>query len=619
MKKILALIFSLFTLQVVSDETAVTIHIIGDSTVCNYKGSAYPQTGWGQVLEYFFDASRVKINNVAIGGRSSKTFIQEGRLAALKNSVKKGDFIFVQFGHNDRYFGSKAREVPIDSLPYYLNQYVDSAFAWGAIPVLVSPMNMNTGKRNIFTEYNVHGVMQNISKEKKIPFVDLTMKSYNAYNSYNADYVSRYLFKTLKAGEYPNYPDGVNDGTTHFQEMGSLGHAQMICEELESNLTNANLSSNAKSALTNLVASMKKRYTITIQTNLNNYSGLITQAQNLPAESPMTLRVTPNAEVFEKWVDDDCNEISKEKIYYGFKTKARNVTYTAMFQGGAACKTIPHDKEEIEIPKSSSSEISSSSSSVESSSSFDSKICFAGIADAKWPSPIDMSFPEMGEGTTDSNHEGFTGAGFFNIANNATSTATYKITSDQSASNARVMIRYAFAGNSNRDMKIQIDNGIYDVQFPPTGSWDKWDTTYIENVWVDALDFEMKISSTTNDGGPNIDMIAFDIAGVYRTGCEAAKVENGKTDTTKTDTTTALKNFGKTKSFAFDAKNLTLMLPAGFVNLRVMNPLGQVVFAKTESVSAGTFHWLQTVNFPRGNYWMQIVIDHRTHFLHFAR
>ena len=59
---------------------------------------------------------------------------------------------------------------------------------------------------------------------------------------------------------------------------------------------------------------MKKRYTITIQTNLNNYSGLITQAQNLPAESPMTLRVTPNAEVFEKWVDDDCNEISKEKI-----------------------------------------------------------------------------------------------------------------------------------------------------------------------------------------------------------------------------------------------------------------------------------------------------------------
>ena len=70
------------------------------------------------------------------------------------------------------------------------------------------------------------------------------------------------------------------------------------------------------------------------------------------------------------------------------------------------------------------------------------------------------------------------------------------------------------------------------VAFPPTGSWDKWDTVYIEDVWVDALDFQMTIASTTNDGGPNIDMIAFDIKGVYRTGCKPAKVENDQQDTT---------------------------------------------------------------------------------------
>ena len=97
------------------------------------------------------------------------------------------------------------------------------------------------------------------------------------------------------------------------------------------------------------------------------------------------------------------------------------------------------------------------------------------------------------------------------------------VTSDQSAEHARVMIRYSFAGNANRDMKVTVDNGTYDVVFPPTGSWDKWDTVYIDNVWVDALDFKVVLQSATADGGPNVDMIAFDMKDVYRTGCKAVR------------------------------------------------------------------------------------------------
>ena len=88
------------------------------------------------------------------------------------------------------------------------------------------------------------------------------------------------------------------------------------------------------------------------------------------------------------------------------------------------------------------------------------------------------------------------------------------------------MIRYSFVGNTDRDMKVTVDNGTYDVTFKSTGSWDKWDTAYVEDVWVDALDFKVKFASATSDGGPNIDMIAFDIKGVYRTGCKPAKVAN---------------------------------------------------------------------------------------------
>jgi len=595
----------------ISDSTSFSIYVVGDSTVCTYKDNAYPQTGWGQVLGYFFDASRVKVNNYAIGGRSSRTFIEEGRLDEVKGKLQQGDYLFVQFGHNDRDYSKAARYVEPSEFPGYIQKYVDAAKAKGANVILISPMNLN-GSRNVFStgdkNYDARGMMQTVAKNNKVPFVDLNMKSYNTYNTTYKnipDYVTRYLYKSLQKGEYPNYPDGVNDGTTHFQEMGSMGHAQMICEELEDNLkNNSNLSADAKAALTTLVSAIKKRYTIKVQTNLSNYNGLITQTQYFPAGSPMTLRVTPNGQTFEKWVDDDCNELSKNAIYYGFKTKARNITYTAMFKGGSECKKIAHDNED----SGSDNPTSSSSEGPESSSSIDQKLCFDGTADAAWPSPIDMASPEIADGLTETNHEGYTGQGFFNIENSAYSTATYKLTSDQSASNARVMIRYSFQGNSNRDMKFTIDNGTYDVSFPSTGSWDKWDTAYIEDVWVDALDFKMKIASTTSDGGPNIDMIAFDIKGVYRTGCKPAKVENDVESSSSSGTT--IVSVRPAPGLHFDAKNQTISTAGGILKVQVSDAMGKVVAGETRNVAPGTVSLLQNqAKMTSGRYFVRVQLN----------
>ena len=511
----------------VSDSTSFTIHVVGDSTVCTYKDNAYPQTGWGQVIGYFFDGARVKVNNAAIGGRSSRTFIEEGRLDGVIAAAQKGDYLFVQFGHNDRDYSKAARYVEPSQFPGYIQKYVDAGQKKGMNVVLISPMNLN-GSRNVFStgsnNYDARGMMQTVAKNNKIPFVDLNMKSYNTYNTtYKSmpDYVTRYLYKSLQKGEYPNYPDGVSDGTTHFQEMGSMGHAQMICEELEENLkSNTNLSADAKAALTTLVASIKKRYTIKVKTNLSNYNGLITQTQYFPAGSPMTLRVTPNGQTFEKWVDDDCNEISKNMIYYGFKTKARDITYTAMFKGGSACTPTSHGSEDTY--SSGAGESSSSSGPIEAVE-LDESLCSLDAGTDAWPSVIETYQPEIADGFSEDNHENFTGKGFFNFDNSAYSKATYLVTSDQSAEKARVMIRYSFAGNANRNMSVTIDNGTYDVVFKPTASWDVWDTVYIDDVWVDALDFKVTFQSATADGGPNIDMFAFDMANVYRTGCKAVR------------------------------------------------------------------------------------------------
>lgn len=511
----------------VSDSTSFKVHVIGDSTVCNYKDSAYPQTGWGQILGSFFDGSRVQVVNYAIGGRSSKTFVQEGRLDEVKKNLQKGDIMMVQFGHNDRYFGSKAREVPFDSLGYWLQKYADVAKGAGVTLVYVTPMNMNMGAngRNIFTEYNVVGKMEELAKKNGAVYVNLNAKSYNAYSkSWDPAYVSRYQFKMFLKGEYPNYPDGVtNDGTTHFQESGSIAHCQWIAEELESALKNESyISADNKANLTQLVSALKPRYAFTVKANISNSKGLITHNQQLPGGAPLTLHVSPGSfgKKFVGWYDDDCNKLSADSNYYGKKTLYRAATYTAVFDGGPACQPTSHGEE-----NSLDSPTSSSSAGPESSSSFDPKICFDGVADEAWPSPIDMANPEVGDGWTEANHEGYTGLGFFNFDNSAYSTATYNVTSDQSASNARVMIRYSFVGNSDRDMKVTVDNGEYDVTFKSTGSWDKWDTAYVEDVWVDALDFKVKLASASADGGPNIDMIAFDIKGVYRTGCSPAKVK----------------------------------------------------------------------------------------------
>jgi lysophospholipase L1-like esterase len=612
MKKIAKFLLAaaVFTGVAVSDSTSFAIYVVGDSTVCTYKDNAYPQTGWGQVLGYFFDASRVKVNNYAIGGRSSRTFIEEGRLDEVKGKLQKGDYLFVQFGHNDRDYSKVARYVEPSQFSGYIQKYVDAAKAKGANAILISPMNLN-GSRNVFStgdkNYDARGMMQTVAKNNKVPFVDLNMKSYNTYNTTYKnmpDYVTRYLYKKLEKGEYPNYPDGVNDGTTHFQEMGSMGHAQMISEELEENLkSNSNLSAEAKAALTTLVSTIKKRYTIKVQTNLSNYNGLITQTQYFPAGSPMTLRVTPNGQTFEKWVDDDCNEISKNMIYYGFKTKARNITYTAMFKGGSECKKIAHDSEESgnENPTSSSSE------GPESSSSIDPKLCFDGTADAAWPSPIDMANPEVGNGWTEANHEGYTGQGFFNFDNSAYSTATYNVTSDQSASNARVMIRYSFVGNSDRDMKVTVDNGVYDVTFKSTGSWDKWDTVYINDVWVDALDFKVKLASASADGGPNIDMIAFNMKGVYRTGCKPAKVEN---DVESSSSGTTIVSVRPALGLRFDAHNKTITTPGGLMDVQLMDAMGKTLKREVRNVPAGAVPMLSNdVKLSKGHYFVQVRLN----------
>lgn len=505
--KILLLAGILATVAI-SDSTSFTIHVIGDSTVATYKSSVYPQTGWGQIIGTFFNSEKVQINNVAIGGRSSKTFYTDGRLNSLKSSVNQGDYIFIQFGHNDRYFGTNDRQVPLDSFAYFLKIYLDSAKSWNAIPVLVSPMVMNAwsndSMRNIFTETgaNYRGIMENLAKEEDIAFIDLNIKSYEGYKNLGQSYITSFIYHHYDPGDYPNWPDGQNDGT-HFQENGSVSNSRWIAEEVKNLSSLTYLSNQAKQDIIPLINALNPLDSITIQANLNT-QGLITHSAKFPKGAPLTLRVIPGSgEIFEYWADEQCNEISRSKIYHGIQAPGKATVYTAMFKEGIACVPgINTDPYSSQVVLSSSSENNSSSSLI--------------ITSPEIRSWLDMSLPDSGLGTTDVNHEGYTEKGFWNIENSLSSQAYYEIQSEVASTNAVLAIRYANGSTETRDMKIYLDGWTYTVSFPPTESWSIWDTVFVENVWIDAVQMPLVFESMNENGGPNIDALGFSVANISR-------------------------------------------------------------------------------------------------------
>lgn len=97
-KTIITLVATLISLSSFASET---IWLIGDSTVASYNKKYYPLTGWGQMLSEYCKPG-VVINNKAVGGRSTKSFINEKRWSKILPKLKKGDFLFIQFGHNDQ-------------------------------------------------------------------------------------------------------------------------------------------------------------------------------------------------------------------------------------------------------------------------------------------------------------------------------------------------------------------------------------------------------------------------------------------------------------------------------------------------------------------------------------
>ena len=218
--------------QLTPENKKVKIFLAGDSTMSIKKTAKYPETGWGMPFTYFWDSS-VTVINKAQNGRSTRTFREVGIWPSIISELEKGDYIFIQFGHNDASKDRPKEYVAPDQYKINLIQYVADVRAKGGIPILITPPGRRrfdpTGKLRESHELYSPKVLE-VAKEQKTLFIDLDKKSMELYRKFGEE-KSRLLFLHLKKGEHPNYPNGLEDDT-HFNELGARYIAQIVLAEL---------------------------------------------------------------------------------------------------------------------------------------------------------------------------------------------------------------------------------------------------------------------------------------------------------------------------------------------------------------------------------------------------
>lgn len=258
LKKIAVLIlFCFFTYSFTVQKDPVTIYLAGDSTMADYSNNydegkdymktRYPVTGWGQVFQQFMASDSLQkvrgiikgdsaiVDDRARGGRSTRTFFQEGRWRSIFENLKKDDVVIIQFGHNDAAEEKTERYVDIEGYKEFLRLYVTQTRQKDAHPIILTPVARNYPWENGRLE-NVHGeydqAAKDVAKEMDVLFIDLNQRSMDHFSEKGRDYVSEKYFMNLPAGVYEAYPEGQEDNT-HFQPEGATAVARLVYEGMQ--------------------------------------------------------------------------------------------------------------------------------------------------------------------------------------------------------------------------------------------------------------------------------------------------------------------------------------------------------------------------------------------------
>ena len=210
----------------------VKIFMIGDSTMATKNPQRFPEKGWGEVFGKYFN-SNVTVVNKAMNGRSTKSFMAEGRWDEVMNNLKPGDYVFIEFGHNDEKVTSAKLGTTLDEFSQNLIKYVLDARSKGALPLLLTPIERRIFKNNQL--YDSHGgypdVVRKVAVEFKVPLIDMQSKS-RQFILKTGEKESKKLFLHADSAVWANYPKGIADNT-HFSEEGAIGMAKLAVEGIK--------------------------------------------------------------------------------------------------------------------------------------------------------------------------------------------------------------------------------------------------------------------------------------------------------------------------------------------------------------------------------------------------
>jgi lysophospholipase L1-like esterase len=239
----LVVLFIISSSFILFQKAKPVLYIIGDSTVRNGSGTGQNQQwGWGSFMAGYFDTTKISVENHAIGGRSSRTFITEGRWDKIFANLKKGDYVIMQFGHNDggplddsarargsiRGIGEESKEIynpihkkqeVVHTYGWYLRKYIREAKEKGAIPVVCSPVPRNQWKegRVVRSAESYSGWARQVAQEEGASFIDLNDLVATRYETLGADAVK------------PFFPVD----HTHTNKQGAELNAQIVADALK--------------------------------------------------------------------------------------------------------------------------------------------------------------------------------------------------------------------------------------------------------------------------------------------------------------------------------------------------------------------------------------------------
>jgi lysophospholipase L1-like esterase len=201
-----------------------TLYIAGDSTAAQKYANAAPETGWGMALPFFLRKELVVANH-AVNGRSSKSFVDEGRLEVILSAIQPGDFLLIQFGHNDEKAEDPTRYTePWTTYQDHLRMYVEGARARGARPVFATSVErrkFDAGGKALPTHGEYPAAMRALAAEERVALLDTQALSLALWQELGAEETKKYFNWT--ATEQDN---------THFNPPGAIAVARLVAREL---------------------------------------------------------------------------------------------------------------------------------------------------------------------------------------------------------------------------------------------------------------------------------------------------------------------------------------------------------------------------------------------------